>query len=249
MIDILRTVEESFIDSDGYQLWTAVQGSDVPVVLCSGGPGCCDYLTPIAEMLEGKARVVRFEPRGCGRSEHASTYSVATELADLEAVRRYYGIDKWIVVGHSWGADLALAYALERPEVVLGFACLAGGRIHNDREWHRVYREKRDAGLEPLPDFDCPPNTEVNKQVNASWKTYIQRPHLLEDIAKLTRPALFVYGSEDIRPGWATQQVANLLPRAEFRLIEGAGHSLWLSHPEQLGSFLRAFVGSFDGSQ
>ena len=75
-------------------------------MLCSGGPGCCDYLAPVAAMLEGLATVIRFEPRGCGRSEKVDTYSVATSPADLEAVRQHFNLDKWLVVGHSWGADL-----------------------------------------------------------------------------------------------------------------------------------------------
>jgi proline iminopeptidase len=55
-------------------------------------------------------------------------------LADLEAIREDYGIERWIVAGHSSGADLAFAYALHYPERVYGFICIAGGRIHNDRE-------------------------------------------------------------------------------------------------------------------
>jgi hypothetical protein len=32
--------------------------------------------------------------------------------------------------------------------------CIAGGRVHNDREWHRMYEQKRDQGLERLLDYD-----------------------------------------------------------------------------------------------
>lgn len=151
-------------------------------------------------MLNGTAQTIRYEPRGCGRSEHATHYSVATSLADLEGVRQQYGVEQWIVVGHSWGADLALIYALEHSAHVLGFVYLSGGRIQNDREWSRVYREKRDTGLESPPNHDYPPNMDVNQQVNASWKAYIQRPTFLKDIANLALPTLFVYGSEGYPP-------------------------------------------------
>ena len=237
-------MKDRYIDSERSSLWTATQGTGIPVVLCSGGPGCCDYLGPVADMLNGTAQTIRYEPRGCGRSEHATHYSVATSLADLEAVRQQYGVDQWIVVGHSWGADLALIYALEHTNRVLGFVCLSGGRIQNDREWSRVYREKRDAGLEPLPDYDYPPNMDVNQQINASWKAYIQRPTLLKDIASLNLPALFIYGSEDIRPSWAVRQVAHLLPNATFTMLEGAPHDLWLTHADELKEQFCVFVGS-----
>jgi proline iminopeptidase len=184
---------EQFVNSEGARLWTIAQGSGVTVVLCNGGPGCCDYLESVAVMLDDLAQVIRFEASGCGRSDPLPAYTVETCLADLEAVRQHYGIERWIVGGHSAGADLALAYALAYPEHVLGFICIAGGRIHNDREWHRIYSERRDQGLETLPAFDYPPNLEVNAQVNRSWKEYIQRPSLLNEIARLERPALFLY--------------------------------------------------------
>ena len=233
---------EQFVSSDGVQLWTVAQGNSIPIVLCNGGPGCCDYLAPVAAMLDGIAQVIRFEARGCGRSDAMPPYTVATCLADLEAIRRHYGVERWIVGGHSAGADLALAYALEYPEKVLGVICISGGRVHNDREWHRIYSERRDQGLEILPAFDYPPNLEVNAEVNRSWKQYIQRPSLLRELAHLERPALFVYGECDIRPSWPIEQVAQLLPNADFHLIAGADHHCWVTHPEELRAALRAFV-------
>ena len=233
---------EQLVDSEGARLWTISAGSGVPIVLCSGGPGCCDYLAPVAAMLDDIGQVIRIEASGCGRSDPLPTYTVETCLTNLEAVRRHYGIERWIVGGHSAGADLALAYALAYPEHVLGFICISGGRIHNDREWHRIYSERRDQGLETLPAFDYPPNMEVNAQVNRSWKAYIQRPSLLKEIAHLGRPALFLYGDQDIRPSWPMEQVAQLLPNASFHMIEGADHHLWVTHSEAMRAPLRDFV-------
>jgi proline iminopeptidase len=45
-------------------------------------------------------------------AQHAPPYTIETCLTDLESVRAHYGIDRWIIGGHSWGADLALIYAL-----------------------------------------------------------------------------------------------------------------------------------------
>lgn len=238
-------MKEMYLDSGGFNLWAASHGEGTPVVLCSGGPGCCDYLAPVADLLEGVATVFRFEARGCGRSEKALTYSVETSLTDLEAVRVHFDIGKWIVVGHSWGADLALLYALRYPERLLGFVCLAGGRVHNDREWHRVYQRNRDAGLESSLEFDYPPNLDVNAQVNTSWKAYIQQPTLLRNLSRLEVPALFIYGAKDVRPSWPVEQVAQLLPQGKLHVLE-ADHYLWQGEPEQLKEHLRAFVQTCD---
>jgi proline iminopeptidase len=170
---------ESFVDSNGVNIWTTRTGEGYPVMLCNGGAGCCDYLVPVAEMLDEMALVVRFEQRGCGRSQPAPPYDIETCLIDLENIRRHYQIDRWIIGGHSWGADLALIYALEHAQHVAGLFCVAGGRIHNDREWHNEYERRKEHEGERLPEFDYPPNMEVNKQLNRSWKRYIQKPSLL----------------------------------------------------------------------
>ncbi len=242
MHDLETSMTEQFVNSDGAQLWTISQGRGVPVVLCNGGPGCCDYLAPVAAMLDDLTQVIRFEARGCGRSDQVPPYTVETCLADLEAIRRHYRIDRWIIGGHSAGADLALAYALTYPDHVLGFSCISGGRIHDDREWHRIYSERRDQGLETLPAFDYPPNLEVNAAVNRSWKQYIKRPSLLKEIAHLNHPALFLYGDQDIRPSWPIEQVARLLPNASLHMIAGADHHMWVTHAEAMRAQLRDFV-------
>jgi pimeloyl-ACP methyl ester carboxylesterase len=66
-------------------------------------------------------------------------HSIETCLVDLESIRNFYEIDRWIIGGHSWGADLALIYASEYTPHVVSLICIAGGRIHNDREWHNEY--------------------------------------------------------------------------------------------------------------
>jgi proline iminopeptidase len=234
---------ERFVNGNGARLWTVAQGDGPPLLLCNGGAGCCDYLEPVAAMVNDLAQVVRFEQRGCGRSDSTPPYDVATCIADLECIRQHYGIDRWVAGGHSWGADLALAYALAHPDRVTGLICIAGGRVHNDREWHNEYDRKQEEVGELLPDFKYPPNMEVNRQLGQDWKQhYIQRPTLFREIADFTQPALFVYGSEDIRPRWPQEQVAQLMPNATFELIHGAPHSNWLTHPDELKSSLRRYL-------
>ena len=194
-------------------------------------------------MLDDMAKVVRFEQRGCGRSDSAPSYDIETCVADLETIRNYYNIEQWIIGGHSWGADLALLYALEHSSRVAGLICIAGGRVHDDREWHAEYKRRKTEKGEYLPEFLYPPNTEVNKQVNASWKRYIKQPDLLSRISRLQIPALFVYGERDIRPSWPTEQIAHLMANARFELICDAEHVIWASHEHELRAILREFVG------
>src|SRR5262245_46618245 len=135
---------ETIISSDGVNIWTTSKGNGYPVMLCNGGPGCCDYLEPVAEMFGDAARVIRFEERGCGRSAPVPPYDIKTSLSDLENIREYYRIDRWIIGGHSWGSDLALFYALEHTLHVSGLICISGGRIHSDRRWYAEYKRREE---------------------------------------------------------------------------------------------------------
>ncbi len=231
---------EKFIEHTGVRLWTIDQGAGFPLMLCNGGPGLADYLQPIANMLTDFVRVIRFEQRGCGRSDAAGPYDIQTCLQDIEAIRRYYEIERWIIGGHSFGADLALLYALAYPQAAAGVVCLAGGMVSDDRQWHVEYRRRR--ATEVIPETGYAVNRDVNRLMNRDWKRYIHRPSLLRELAQAQMPAVFVYGEQDIRPSWAVEQVACLMPNARFVLIPNAPHLLWWEQPEAVQTHLRNFL-------
>lgn len=239
-------MSEAFVTSEaGVSLWTIAEGDGpLTVLLSNGGAGSPDYLAPLARHLLGPGRrVVRWEQRGVGRSggDPGGPFTIAQCLHDMEAIRAHYGVSRWIVAGHSWGADLSLIYALSHPEHCAGLICVAGGRLNNDREWHAAYKRGREEGQEHAPDDEPPANIVVNQQLSAEFKRYVQRPTLWREVASLPVPALFLYGAMDIRPSWAVAQVATLMPEARFVLLPEADHYLYLSHPEDV----RAHAGSF----
>jgi proline iminopeptidase len=139
---------------------------------------------------------------------------------------------------------LALAYALDHPDRTTALIYLSGAGVQNDRGWHAAYQAGRDAGLEQEPQFAYPHNLEVNRIGNASTFEYLVQPMLLRRIAGLHVPTLAVSGIADIRPSWPVQQLVNLMPQAQFELIEGAGHFLWLTHADRLRSLLRDFLAA-----
>ncbi|AWM09287.1 prolyl aminopeptidase [Bradyrhizobium symbiodeficiens] len=115
---------------DGHELYIESVGrSDgLPAVYLHGGPG--SGCQPDHRRLFDPERMhaVLFDQRGCGRSrpkgsrEHNTT---AHLIADLEKIREKFGFERWMVVGGSWGATLALAYAEAHPERVSGIALRA----------------------------------------------------------------------------------------------------------------------------
>jgi proline iminopeptidase len=142
----IRDVEERVPVDDGVVLWTATGGcGSVPVVLCHGGAGLWDYLQPVAESLSSVAHVHQWEQRGCGRSERVGPYSTTRYLADLEFLRRHFGHERWMAVGHSWGAGLALRYALDHPARVFGVLYVSGTGF--GQAWREAYHREADRRL------------------------------------------------------------------------------------------------------
>jgi proline iminopeptidase len=141
-----RDIDARVRVDDGVALWTATGGSgSTPVVLCHGGAGLWDYLQPVAEALMPVAQVHRWEQRGCGRSERTGPYSIVRCIADLEFLRRRFGHEQWLVAGHSWGAGLALRYALRHPERALGVLYVSGTGF--GQSWRQAYHREADRRL------------------------------------------------------------------------------------------------------
>lgn len=95
----------------------------LPVVFLHGGPG--SGCSPRHRQLfdPERCRVVLFDQRGCGRSLPRGALHGNTSdklVADIEQLRRHLGIERWLVMGGSWGAGLALAYAAAHPACCLG---------------------------------------------------------------------------------------------------------------------------------
>jgi proline iminopeptidase len=138
------TGEEMVSLDDGARLWTITEGEGRPVVCCHGGPGGTDTLAPLASMLTDVARVHRYDQRACGRSSGRPPFTMARWIGDLEALRRHWGHRRWVVAGHSFGAALALAYALahpERTEAVIYLSCVV--RLDGQPDWYEQYRRAR----------------------------------------------------------------------------------------------------------
>ncbi len=233
---------ERWVAASGAQLWTTESGSGTALLLFNGGPGCSDYLQPVAAMLDDRCRVIRFEARGCGRSSWDGKYDLDTLLDDAEVIRRAYDVERWIVGGHSAGPSFALAYALRYSAPVLGIIGVAGGSIVNDRDWSRTYHERFENEGEDKGGIEFHSDTEVNALGVLTWREYIKRPTLLREIAALQVPAVFINAENDIRPNWPTQQIAHLLPRGKYVSIGGATHYPWLSHRRELAEELNRAI-------
>jgi len=99
-------------------LHVKVMGQGYPLVLMHGGPGL-DHTSLLAlQPLADQFTLIFYDHRCNGRSEGAEVSSMTFEnlTADADALRQTLGFDKWAVLGHSFGGNVALEYALRYPQ-------------------------------------------------------------------------------------------------------------------------------------
>ena len=270
--------EHKVIADDGRVLWAAESGRTEsgrtesgrgesgrgePLVLCHGGPGLWDMFGGLAELLADRVRVIRWDQRGGGRSEREGPYTMARTLADLEAVRVHFGLARMALLGHSWGAHVALHYALAHPDRVSSLVYVSGTGLGHD--WHEEYRRNRaerlggdvpestgrDAAVWSwTADFADPAtarwwaeglatpwfgvNEEANAALNAESRTWDEQ-ELVARCRELDVPTLIVDGAADVRPRWSVDSLADALPDVARVVLPGAGHVPWVESPGSFG--------------
>lgn len=125
----MSDLKEEMLDvGDGHRLHVESFGEGAPVVFLHGGPGGGCHPDQRTLFDPTRQRAVMFDQRGAGRSTPARSLAANTTahlVADLERIRLHFGIERWIVVGGSWGTTLALAYAEQHPEHVAGLVLRA----------------------------------------------------------------------------------------------------------------------------
>lgn len=100
----------------------------LPAVFLHGGPGSGCQRAHARLFDPDRYRAVLFDQRGAGLSTPRLCLDDNTTwhlVADLERIRTELGIEKWLVVGGSWGSTLGLAYAETHPDRVLGLVLRA----------------------------------------------------------------------------------------------------------------------------
>lgn len=113
-----------FVNIWGKNIWYDIYGAEHSDTLLylHGGPGasCLDFVNQ-AKALSGKMKVVIFDQLGVLRSDGIAeneSYSMEYQIEMVEEMRKILGIEKWSVLGHSYGGMLAVLYASACPDSV-----------------------------------------------------------------------------------------------------------------------------------
>src|SRR5690554_7263141 len=143
---------------DGHRVYWELCGNPQgkPAIFLHGGPGGGCSAAHRRLFDPASYKVLLFDQRGCGRSTpHASLENNTTAhlIADMQRIREFLGIDKWVLFGGSWGSTLSLAYAQAHPEHVHALI-LRGIFLCRPHEFSWFYQE---GASRLFPDYweDC----------------------------------------------------------------------------------------------
>jgi proline iminopeptidase len=124
----------------------------VPALILHGGPGS-GFSPSMRQFFDPERyRIIGFDQRNAGRSRPSaaapdvdlSANTTPNLVADIEKLRAFRGVERWVVFGASWGVTLGLAYAQQFPERVKA-AVFAGVTTTRRSEIDWLYR-----GMAPL---------------------------------------------------------------------------------------------------
>ena len=112
------------IDIWGRKIWYEIYGAEHndTLLYLHGGPGasCLDFVDQ-ARALSEKVKVVIFDQLGVLRSEAIAedeSYGMEYQIEMIKEMRKLLGIEKWSILGHSYGGMLAVLYAYTYPDSI-----------------------------------------------------------------------------------------------------------------------------------
>jgi len=112
-----------------------------PIIVLHGGPGgCIEKYESLTKLANKKYPMIFYDQLGCGYSKvekgHLELWTYKTFINELENIISFFGLKKFIILGHSWGGMLALEwvcnYSHHGLEKLILFSTLPSTKIWND---------------------------------------------------------------------------------------------------------------------
>ena len=255
---IFELFEPSFLEINGYKINVEILGKGNPIVFLAGGPGNShDYMQGNFGHYHKTNKVIFIDFLGRGLSEDAkdpSEYSVMNDVDVLENVRKKLGLEKISLVGHSYGAVHAQAYALKYPERVEKMMLINGfhsgemwqancysynhyAKTHFPELWNKVDSLRKFRGM----------NNDVYFAIIGRDADFFVGGSMIDldfrrKLKDLDVETIIIAGRYDgvSTPEYAIQY-KTFMPQAQFVMFEKSGHNPYLEEPEKFYTIFDKF--------
>lgn len=197
------------------ELYVEEEGKGIPVVLINGGPGGTHhYFHPWFSRAKSYARIIYYDQRGCGLSDFTpgdAGYSVKQAVDDLNAIRQALNIQKWVVLGYSYGGFLGQYYTIIYPEHTAGLILLGASpgmwRSTGDSRQSYFISEKEKTRMTEIrkelrqlaEDTDMPRERYIrllifNNHINGDWK---RQNYYRPSVERIAQMALYEWDNDE----------------------------------------------------
>ena len=255
----------SFRGSDGAHLSYTERGprGGTPLLLVHGWQTDGTHWGPLIDALGERYRIVAVDLRGSGASRSApGPYRIQTFANDLFELVAAIDLNTAIAVGHSMGAKVALRFAIDHPEAVLGLVLVApippgpvayeprlaaflrstAGNPANTSAWLKrlTYREPSVDIANRMREAAATLSEEVALESFDSWTAL----DFAGEAATLATPVLVIAPAEDNpgTPDFVRERVADVIPGSRMEVVAECGHYLAIEQPAHLARLIGAFV-------
>jgi proline iminopeptidase len=160
---VAPVAHETRVPVDNADLYARDIGTGPPMIVLHGGPDFDHrYLLPDLDRLSDAYRLIYYDQRGRGLSADGvkpDDVTMASEMADLDAVRAHFQLDTTTLVGHSWGTVLALEYAIRHSDRVSRLILMnpAPASAEDYHAFRKAYAEKLSADLDRMRAIQATP--------------------------------------------------------------------------------------------
>lgn len=240
---------ENFVEADGFRLRYREAGQGPVLVHLHGAGG--PRLTRAHDLLCRQFRVIAFEMPGFGQSAENTRTRSMPELADTMAkAADALGLDRFNLMGTSFGGRTALWLASQHPERVLGLVLESPAAIRPEgvrppsgppeEMARRLY-----AHPERMPPLPAPDPAVVAKQdaLVGRLRGPARDPELERRLRDLATPTLVVFGTLDrIIPPEMGRHYKELMPNCHLVFVYDAGHAIGAERPEAFVDLVADFL-------
>jgi pimeloyl-ACP methyl ester carboxylesterase len=270
------SIESSFVETEFGTFHVESAGSGAPWLFIHGGTASAREWRWVLPGLAEHARCIAIDRLGCGESDRSRRgYDRQTLTGSLFACADALGLDRFGVVGQSFGGFWGLSMAFAQPERISGLVVVngAGGPMTDDElaAWgSRGSRRQaepsadaaaeREAAIERTMQeiFADPTRVPPSFRDDLRWQAEQAAPGQLAAVAegwadlarapydRLNIPTLVVWGEADTMiPAERGRRLAAAIPGARYVGLPGVGHTCQIEAPQE---FIAAVAPFLDGS-
>jgi pimeloyl-ACP methyl ester carboxylesterase len=245
---------EASVSADGFTIRYREAGTGAPLVCLHGAGGL--RLSGAHDILAQTRRVIAFEIPGFGASpENTRSQSLEALAGTMNAAAAALGIDRFDVMGNSFGAKLALWMAIVAPDKVESAVLIAPAAIRLDPPPVRISaHENPEALLFAHPERQ-PATEPVPPEIHAKQRALVGRligpprdATFEARLATLDAEVLALFGTEDrVTPPQAAHLYREIIPKCHLTMVYDAAHAVDAERPEAVASVVEDFLTHHEG--